>query len=98
MKIINSFIFGLFEDFILCVIYWKQKILDNNILLNKDIMNSNIPILILLNKTVNYIFFILNKDIAISDSAKFKRIYNSINYNRLDKKRFLVMEISALKG
>jgi hypothetical protein len=28
----------------------------------------------------------------------FKKIYNTINYNRLDNKRFLVMEISALKG
>ena len=72
--------------------------------MNKNIERNNLPILILLNKIVIFLIFFslcfMPQDIKVESTEKeiFKKIYNTINYKRLDNKRFLVMEISALKG
>ena len=51
------------------------------------ILKSEIPIMILINKN----------DLFELDNNRLKSIYNSINYPVLEKKAFIVKDISALK-
>ncbi len=51
------------------------------------ILKTEIPIMILINKI----------DLFELDNSRLKSIYNSINYPVLEKKAFIVKDISALK-
>ena len=51
------------------------------------ILKTEIPIMILINKI----------DLFELDDSRLKSIYNSINYPVLEKKAFIVKDISALK-
>jgi ADP-ribosylation factor-like protein 2 len=76
------------EESIKVLSIYKTNLLLDKVLERKELINANIPILILLNKI----------DLISVDEKKLNNLIDTIDYNRLNKKHFLVKEISAVKG